>query len=449
MPEKYLQVTELNNYIKKKFDHDPYLGKVYLTGEISNFRLRPTHQYFSLKDDKSKIRATMFKSSFSKIKFRPEEGMKVLVVGRISVYEQTGSYQIYVEHMEPDGVGALYQAFEQLKQKLSAEGLFKAPKKELEKYPRNIAVVTSPSGAVIRDIITTTRRRYPIAQIILYPALVQGNGAADDIVKQIKRVNRRDDIDTLIVGRGGGSIEDLWPFNEERVARAIFESRIPIISSVGHETDTTIADMVADLRAPTPTAAAELAVPVLTDVIVNINNDRNRVINTFKNKLGQLNQRLHKSTSSYIFKQPDRLYDSYIQQIDGLNERLRNSYKEIIHLSQNNLNKLDYNLKMNSPRNMIKDQRNILNSHIVSMQHSIKLLMQTKHNQLAKQVSSLDKLSPLKVMARGYNFTTDNRNTVIKSVDELSKNQDIKLNLIDGYVKATVYELKKEHRDGK
>lgn len=449
MLENYLQVSELTSYIKKKFDRDPYLGKVYLTGEISNFRLRPRHQYFSLKDDKSKISATMFKSSFSKVKFTPEEGMKVLVVGRISVYEQTGAYQIYVEHMEPDGVGALYQAFEQLKKKLSTEGLFDAPKQELEKYPRKIAVVTSSSGAVIRDIITTTRRRYPIAQIILYPALVQGNEAADDIVKQIKRVNQRDDIDTLIIGRGGGSIEDLWPFNEERVARAIFESHIPIISSVGHETDTTIADMVADLRAPTPTAAAELAVPVLTDVIVNINNNKSRVINAFKNKLSQLNQRLHKSTKSYIFKQPNRLYDGYIQQIDVLNERLRNSYKEIIHSSQNNLNRLDYNLNMNSPKNLIKDQQNTLNSYIFAMQHAMQLLMQNKRNELTKRVGALDHLSPLKIMARGYNFTTDSSNTVIKSVDELSKNQDVQLNLIDGYAKATVHELKKESRDGK
>ncbi|CAI2600086.1 Exodeoxyribonuclease 7 large subunit [Apilactobacillus kunkeei] len=277
--------------------------------------MRPAHQYFSLKDDNAKISAIMFKSAFDKVKFKPEEGMKVLVTGRISVYEATGNYQIYIDHMEPDGVGALYQAYEQLKKKLTAEGLFSAPKKTLEKYPKRIAVVTSPSGAVIRDIITTTRRRYPIAQIVLYPAVVQGNAAASDIVRQINRVNEHGDFDTLIIGRGGGSIEDLWPFNEEIVARAIFDSKIPVISSVGHETDTTIADLVADVRAATPTAAAELAVPVLTDVMTDIKNDQVRIFNAFRNKLNQLQQRLAKIQQSYIFKQPERLYDSYVQKL--------------------------------------------------------------------------------------------------------------------------------------
>ncbi|MDN6436335.1 exodeoxyribonuclease VII large subunit, partial [Lentilactobacillus parabuchneri] len=252
MTNDYLTVSALTKYIKRKFDVDPYLSKVYLTGEISNFRLRPNaHQYFSLKDDNAKISAIMFKSAFNRIKFTPEEGMKVLVVGHISVYEPTGSYQIYVEQMEPDGVGQLYQAYEQLKKKLSSEGLFTLPKKPLVKFPKRIAVVTSPSGAVIRDIITTVRRRYPIAQIVLFPALVQGTEASADIVRQIERVNQIGNFDTLIVGRGGGSIEDLWPFNEEIVARAIVSSEVPVISSVGHETDTTIADLVADVRAAT------------------------------------------------------------------------------------------------------------------------------------------------------------------------------------------------------
>lgn len=269
--EQYLTVTALTKYIKRKFDVDPYLGRIYLTGELSNFRLRANaHQYFSLKDDHAKISAIMFKGAFEKIKFTPEEGMKVLVTGRISLYEASGSYQIYVDSMQPDGIGALYQAYEQLKKKLTAEGLFNLPKKQLPMFPKRIAVVTSPSGAVIRDIITTVQRRFPIAQIVLFPALVQGDRAAADIVKQIERANEIGDFDTLIIGRGGGSIEDLWPFNEEAVARAIVNSDLPVISSVGHETDTTIADLVADVRAATPTAAAELAVPVLNDEILKI-----------------------------------------------------------------------------------------------------------------------------------------------------------------------------------
>ncbi|MGL4698626.1 MAG: exodeoxyribonuclease VII large subunit [Apilactobacillus waqarii] len=446
MGNDYLSVSDLTSYIKKKFDRDPYLDKVYLTGEISNFRLRPAHQYFSLKDDNAKISAIMFKSAFDKVKFKPEEGMKVLVTGRISVYEATGNYQIYIDHMEPDGVGALYQAYEQLKKKLSAEGLFNASKKALEKYPKRIAVVTSPSGAVIRDIITTTRRRYPIAQIVLYPAVVQGDAAASDIVRQINRVNERGDFDTLIIGRGGGSIEDLWPFNEEIVARAIFDSKIPVISSVGHETDTTIADLVADVRAATPTAAAELAVPVLTDVMTDIKNDQVRIFNAFRNKLNQLQQRLAKIQQSYIFKQPERLYDSYVQKIDMLNERLMNALKETINQSDRKLNDLVYNLKINSPKNLIKEQQQVLQVKDDQLKRNIMLLIQNKQNQLTQRVDALDHLSPLKVMSRGFSFTTNSDGKVVKKVDDIKKNDDIELKLIDGYAKATVNEVKKESK---
>lgn len=446
MGNDYLSVSDLTSYIKKKFDRDPYLDKVYLTGEISNFRLRPAHQYFSLKDDNAKISAIMFKSAFDKVKFKPEEGMKVLVTGRISVYEATGNYQIYIDHMEPDGVGALYQAYEQLKKKLTAEGLFSAPKKTLEKYPKRIAVVTSPSGAVIRDIITTTRRRYPIAQIVLYPAVVQGDAAASDIVRQINRVNEHGDFDTLIIGRGGGSIEDLWPFNEEIVARAIFDSKIPVISSVGHETDTTIADLVADVRAATPTAAAELAVPVLTDVMTDIKNDQVRIFNAFRNKLNQLQQRLAKIQQSYIFKQPERLYDSYVQKIDMLNERLMNALKETINQSDRKLNDLVYNLKINSPKNLIKEQQQVLQVKDDQLKRNIMLLIQNKQNQLTKRVDALDHLSPLKVMSRGFSFTTNSDGKVVKKVDDIKENDDIELKLIDGYAKATVNEVKKESK---
>lgn len=446
MDNDYLTVTDLTNYIKKKFDRDPYLGKVYLTGEISNFRLRPVHQYFSLKDDNAKISAIMFKSAFSKIKFKPEEGMKVLVTGRISLYEATGNYQIYIESMEPDGVGALYQAYEQLKKKLSAEGLFNAPKRTLEKYPKKIAVVTSPSGAVIRDIITTARRRYPIAQIVLYPAVVQGTAAAEDIVRQIKRVNQKGDYDTLIIGRGGGSIEDLWPFNEEIVAREIANSNIPVISSVGHETDTTIADLVADVRAATPTAAAELAVPVLTDVITDIKNNEIRIVNAYKNKIIQLQQILNKITSSYIFKQPERLYDSYVQRIDMLNERLNNALQQSINSADKRINDLIYNLKINSPKNRINEQKQILKVEQKQLVRNISLLLENKDNKVKQLISSLDHLSPLKVMSRGFSYTTDSNGNVIKKISDVKKDDEIQLKLIDGTAKATVNEITKESK---
>lgn len=347
--EQYLTVSALTKYLHKKFTVDPYLQRVYLTGEISNFRLRPRHQYFSLKDDGAKIDAVMFQSAFSRLKFEVEDGMKVLVVGKIDLYEPSGNYQITIERMEPDGVGALYQAYEQLKAKLEAEGLFSAPKQKLPLFPKRIAVITSPSGAVIRDIITTTRRRYPIAQLVLFPAVVQGEKAADSLVGRLKEVNARGDFDTVIIGRGGGSIEDLWPFNEEKVARAIFASQIPIISSVGHETDTTIADLVADVRAATPTAAAELATPVLADEILRIRQDRLRLIKAYQAKLRFERQRLNKLQGSYVFLQPERLYEGYLQKLDNLNIKLRQAFREEQTKKQRTLQLLTKRLLAVSP----------------------------------------------------------------------------------------------------
>ncbi|UQS85316.1 exodeoxyribonuclease VII large subunit [Apilactobacillus apisilvae] len=444
MSNDYLSVSDLTSYIKKKFDRDPYLGKVYLTGEISNFRLRPVHQYFSLKDDNAKISAIMFKSSFNKVKFTPEEGMKVLVTGRISLYEKTGNYQIYIDHMEPDGVGALYQAYEQLKNKLSKEGLFSAPKQQLTKFPKRIAVVTSASGAVIRDIITTTRRRYPIAQIVLFPAVVQGDEAANDITHQIARVNEMGNFDTLIIGRGGGSIEDLWPFNEENVARAIFDSEIPVISSVGHETDTTIADLVADVRAATPTAAAELSVPVLTDVLAELQQAQLRIFNAFKNNINIMNQRLNKAKNSYIFKQPDRLYDSYLQNLDGLREKLIINMKTNLQRFDKNLNQLSNKLQINSPKQRIDANLKILNIKQQQLERNIRLVVSSKKNKIKNIADSLDHLSPLKTMSRGFSYTTDENDNVIKSVDDLSENSQINLNLIDGSAQATINNIERK-----
>ena len=256
----YLSVTSLTKYLKMKFDRDPYLERVYLTGQVSNFRRRPSHQYFSLKDEGAVIQATIWAGVFKKLGFELEEGMKINVVGRVQIYEPSGSYSIIIEKAEPDGIGALAIQFEQLRKKLTAEGYFDDRHKQaLPNFVKKIGVVTSPSGAVIRDIITTVSRRFPGVESLLFPTKVQGEGAAQEIAENIQKANQRDDLDLLIVGRGGGSIEDLWAFNEEIVVQSIFESRLPVISSVGHETDTTLADFVADRRAATPTAAAELA----------------------------------------------------------------------------------------------------------------------------------------------------------------------------------------------
>lgn len=439
--EQYLTVTALTKYIKRKFDVDPYLGRIYLTGELSNFRLRANaHQYFNLKDDHAKISAIMFKGAFEKIKFTPEEGMKVLVTGRISLYEASGSYQIYVDSMQPDGIGALYQAYEQLKKKLTAEGLFNLPKKQLPMFPKRIAVVTSPSGAVIRDIITTVQRRFPIAQIVLFPALVQGDRAAADIVKQIERANKIGDFDTLIIGRGGGSIEDLWPFNEEVVARAIVNSDLPVISSVGHETDTTIADLVADVRAATPTAAAELAVPVLNDEILKIKQMQQRLFQAMNQKIKFDQQKLAKVKESYIFTQPTRLYERYVQSVDLANNRLRQlsdsyqqSWLQQVQLITNRLSGQQIS------QSIVNQQQQLANLNI-RLNQAGQTNINNQRQRVLKLISELDNLSPLKIMSRGYSYITVD-DQVVKSVSQLQKQQTIKMNFEDGSAVAEIKEI--------
>ena len=441
MTETYLTVTALTKYIKHKFEADPYLERVFLTGEISNFRMRPNaHQYFSLKDDKAKISAIMFKGAFNKLKFQPEEGMKVLVIGRISLYEPGGSYQIYIEHMEPDGVGALYQALEKRKKALQEEGLFKESfKQPLVKYPKKIAVITSPSGAVVKDIITTTKRRYPIVQLVVFPTLVQGDKAADDIVKRIKEVDALGDFDTMIVGRGGGSIEDLWPFNEERVVRAIFESRTPTISSVGHETDVTLADLVADVRAATPTAAAELATPVLREEILKIKEKESRLIQGMDNQIKHKKQKFDHLSESFVFKQPKRLYEAFSIQLDTLNRRLEQSLNSEIKQKEKEFIQLVKRLETQNPKediNLARQKVNYLNEKLTQ---SIDLTMKDKKRNLIQLMTNLDMLSPLQTMLRGYSYVTIN-DQIIKSTNDVEVNQVVNIHLSDGEVTAEIQE---------
>ena len=444
--DQYLTVSALTQYIKRKFDVDPYLHRVYVVGEISNFRLRVNgHQYFSIKDEQAKINVIMFKSAFAKVKFQPEEGMRVIVSGRISVYPRNGSYQLYVDSMQPDGVGALYQAYEQLKAKLDKEGLFKAPKQAIPRFPKKIAVVTSRSGAVIRDIITTVKRRYPIVQLVLFPVAVQGNEAAPNIAAQIKFINTLPDFDTIILGRGGGSIEDLWPFNEEIVARAIFESRIPTISSVGHETDTTIADLVADVRAATPTAAAELATPVLTDVLTDLQKTELRVINAFKNILKIKQQQARQLENSYIFQEPQRLYEGYVQNVDQLTERLRNAQKQYLADRSAELVKLQHRLLVNNPQNQVDlatQKVGYLREQLLSV---ITRRFTQSQTQMQKLVAALDNLSPLRIMSRGYTYVTKDEQ-VVNSVEKLSVNDAIKLNFSDGSADAIIKTINNEEK---
>ncbi|MGI3099065.1 exodeoxyribonuclease VII large subunit [Companilactobacillus alimentarius] len=443
--EQYLTVTALTQYLKRKFDVDPYLGHVYLMGEISNFRMRPNaHQYFSLKDDKAKISAIMFKSNFSKVKFQPEEGMKVLVKGRISLYEPSGSYQIYVESMEPDGLGALYLAFEQLKKKLAQQGVFDLPKKAIPQFPKRIAVVTSQSGAVIHDIMTTVQRRFPIVQIVLYPAQVQGQEAAPTIVKQLERINENGNYDTIIIGRGGGSIEDLWPFNEEIVAQAIVQSKIPVISSVGHETDTTIADLVADLRAATPTAAAELATPVLRDVLTHLQDLNMRLYNAQTKIIGNYKDRVDSLAKNVFLQHPERIYEVYLQKVDYLQDKLQQNFANSLSRSKTELIQYANRLVQSSPRDQIYSYGNQVNRLYQILINNVNKVINKNRNIFNSEVASLDSLSPLKTLSRGFAIPVDKSGKVLRDVTDYQVDQEVDLRVKNGNVKLVTKEVSED-----
>ena len=445
---KYLTVSQLTKYLKLKFDRDPYLQPVYLTGELSNFRLRSGHQYFSLKDDQAVIDAVMFRSQFSKVKFTPEEGMKLCVTGHVGLYERSGRYQIYIDTMEPDGVGSLYLAFEQLKKKLNAEGLFSRPKKAVPLFPRRIAVVTSLNGAVIRDINTTVRRRYPIAQVVLFPTVVQGEKAAADIARQIKRAGERGDFDTLIIGRGGGSIEDLWPFNEEVVARAIADCPLPVISSVGHETDTTIADLVADQRAATPTAAAELATPQrLDNTLMLISDFQQRLYNTMRAQIDFEKKQLAKLTGSYIFQQPTRLYENYAQKVDQLTQQLRQQQERRLTNAANDVAQVYNRLLAYNPQRLVDQERLTVQQLAARLQTAAQSKTQQTAQQLQALTKQLHSLDPLKIMERGYTYVTRN-GKVVNQAAQLNTGEPLLLHFADGEVTVTITDIK-EKKNGK
>ena len=441
MSEEYVTVSALTKYIKYKFDKDPHLGRVYLTGEISNFRLRPTHQYFSLKDEQAIISATMFQSAFKKIQFRPEEGMKVLVIGKVSVFEKSGQYQINIEHMEPDGVGALYLAYEQLKKKLEAEGLFSLPKKPIPKFPKKIAILTSESGAVIQDIQTTVARRFPIVQLVLYPTVVQGVHAVNSILKNLDLVEQ-EDYDVVIIGRGGGSIEDLWAFNEEPVVRRVAELSIPVISSVGHETDTTLIDFVSDMRAATPTAAAEIATPVLMEIHQQLRNLQTRLEQALSRQLQIKRERMQALANASIFQNPERIYQVYQQRVDQLEMRLQQMMQQSVQHKRQQLLKNQHRLELGSPSRRVQTEKQALQYLAKRLEQAQGQLMKDKKQQFQRAIQQLDLLSPLKIMNRGYGILQQEE-TIIKSVDQLEVNQELTIQLVDGTVRSKVTSVEK------
>ena len=443
--EKYLSVTTLTKYLKMKFDKDPYLERVYLTGQVSNFRKRPTHQYFSLKDDRAVIQATIWSGIYQKLGFDLEEGMKINVIGRVQVYEPSGSYSIIIEKAEPDGIGALAIQFEQLKKKLSEEGLFQERfKQAIPQFAKRIGVVTSRSGAVIQDIITTVSRRFPGVEIVLYPTKVQGEGAAEEIAWNIARANEREDIDVLIIGRGGGSIEDLWAFNEEIVVRSIFESRLPIISSVGHETDVTLSDFVADKRAATPTAAAELATPVTKlDLLTYLKNQEKRMATAVQNTLSKKKESLRGLSQSVIFRQPERLYDGYLQRLDQLVLRLKQGLNGELVRNQQKVQAQIHRLEQLSPNVKIQRYQDRIQQLQKLMRSQMAVIYDAKVAEVKRLSEALLMLDTSRIVARGYAIVKK-EDTVVSSANDLKKNDQVMLMMRDGQVELEVKDVKTE-----
>lgn len=395
-------IYEINNYIKGLIEEEAQLQEIYAVGEISNFKKHSSgHFYLTLKDDKSEIRAVMFRSYAQRVRFKPQDGMRVIVSGRIGVYSQAGGYQLYIESMQPDGIGSLHLAFEQLKAKMNEEGLFDdAHKKPIPKYPNTIGVITSPTGAAVKDIIKVATRRYPCAKIVVFPSLVQGTDAPSELIKGIEYFNIMNSVDVIIIGRGGGSMEDLWAFNDERLARAIFRSHIPVISAVGHEIDFTICDFVSDVRAATPSHAAELATPNIEEIAYRLNEFSQRALDSIINTVEAYRVRLDDLASSRVLVKPLTLLDIPNLKLAGATDKLYKAFQD-----------------------RIKQDREKF------IQLNAKLLA----------------LNPMSVLNRGYGAICDSENRVISTVNSVEINDNINIMLSDGRISATV--TKKERRE--
>jgi len=445
--QRVLSIKELTKYIKMKLEGDTLLQDVWVRGEISNFTHHSSgHMYFTLKDQASRIKSIMFASQNQRLPFIPKEGTMVIARGNISVYDRDGQYQFYVTHMQPDGIGSLFLAFEQLKIKLEAEGLFAVEhKKIIPQFPKAIGVVTSPTGAAVRDIITTLQRRYPTVHIIVFPVVVQGAQAASAIAKAIDRMNELAEVDVLIIGRGGGSLEELWPFNEEIVARRIFASKLPVISAVGHETDFTIADFVADLRAATPTAAAELAVPHHLELRQQLHHYLQRLIQHIQDQVQRRRLALTRLARSPFLVQPQRQLLQPTERLDRLKEKLLFRMRARIQKSVEHAGRLEKVLNKHHPGQQIHAARARLDRAGLSLVQSIRMTHKEQKNRLNSQIRQLDALSPLKVMQRGYSLVYDEKEAdLIKSISQIQPGDLLKIRMTDGQIDCQVWSIKGE-----
>ncbi len=416
MDDKAVSVSHINKYINNKMKLDDTLTDIYVRGEISNYKdWYSGHSYFTLKDEKSQLSAVMWSSYKQYLKFQPKNGMKVIVHGKIEVYEKNGHYQLYAASIKEDGLGDLYIAYEQLKKKLKEEGLFdESHKKEIPKYPKKIGVVTAATGAAVKDIITTIKRRYPLCEILVFPTLVQGDLAKHNIITQIKHAQEYD-LDTLIVGRGGGSIEDLWSFNEEIVAREIYDCEIPVISAVGHEIDYTICDFVADLRAATPTAAAERAVPDINELKFKVKQYDKSINKIMSYKITQYRSRLDQISSKTLFKNPESIYDIKKMHLDNLINKFDLASKSIISDNKNKLFKLENSLVLKNPEQLTK----------------------SKKEKFLINLGKLEALNPLSTLKRGYSISRSD-DKIISSVKDVKSGDKVDIELNDGIINTKV-----------
>lgn len=434
MENRYLTVSALTAYLKRKMEMDPHLQEVHVKGEISNFiHHRSGHMYLSIKDDNTVIPAAMFMNQNQHLLFRPENGMNVLIRGQVNVYYAQGKYQLYIYDMQPDGVGALFVAYEQLKEKLRKAGYFDAQhKRRIEPFPTSIGLITSDSSAAVRDMITTIKRRFPIAEITVIPTIVQGTEAAPSIVQSIKQANEVGRYDTLIVGRGGGSIEELWAFNEELVVKAVFHSEIPIISAVGHETDTTLTDYVADLRAATPTAAAELAVPLLLDVKESLLYRQNQIQQLLLMQLTEKKRKLEQLRHASAFQSPKNIIYEKQQYIDHLHDKINYAMQTYIREKRYHLERFQYKLANQSPAQQVIRQKEKLSTLTKQLNRSFPLHIQKKQNQLANVIEKLTLVNPLHILQRGFALPLNKDKQVVRSVHDVEINDVITIEVNDG-----------------
>lgn len=444
MTNRYLTVSALTKYIKRKMETDHHLRDVWLKGEISNFKHHNRgHMYLTIKDEQSRIQAVMFASQNRRLTFMPEDGMHVLIRGEISVYEPYGQYQLYIHQMEPDGLGSLYLAFEQLKEKLSKQGYFdEKHKRAIPTYPKHIGLVTSPTSAAVRDMITTIKRRFPITRITIIPAIVQGEQGPESIVQGIEKANQLGIFDVLIVGRGGGSIEELWCFNDERVAMAIFHSKIPVISAVGHETDITISDFIADHRAATPTGAAEIAVPSQVELMDKLMTMRRSIQHMVHSRVKNYQNHLIRLKQSYAFRYPDQLIKQKNQELDQITDRMDKALTQHHQVNKDKYQSLHRQLKAHHPEAKLKQAIEKTTFLHQRLSRHLDQLMELRKRQLVFMMEKLTLLNPLEIMKRGYAIPYHESGKIVTSTTEVTKEDFLKIKVHDGDIHCQVLEVK-------